>query len=428
MNAKMPVTRISCWQCGATVPLKGVVAGCPVCGARLQTRDYDAAARTLVEDHGDAVREMASLRKELKDAVAKNNRWRPFGRFPLLPSRRRMVQLEREIATLESREASINAEIEKMAHARYYASRWFRASGVYLRSDISGVSRDTPNPFKSVRYGEGAVFQVRTSLRTKEQRGVFGEYLVFDKLSSAIDAGKFGNANLLRMLYIPDRTDIRRDPFGVAFTEELDMLLVTERFIWVIEVKNLRKAIRVERNKCNDRRYRVSAVPVSSKGEMIENAAHDDRAPVQNHRHVRALREVLASADAASVRSLIVYVDNCGFTMTAPQGLGGTWIASTQSGANNLVDVLVNAESGEKLIRGGEEVAALSDELALAYSDVDGSKALEHARTLEIRRRVSSGAGASSGFTRENGKKACGKTRVYRRDDELERMIRKARA
>lgn len=131
--------------------------------------------------------------------------------------------------------------------------------------------------------------------------------------------------------------------------------------------------------------------------------------------------------------NLVVYVDNRdGFTMDAPQGLGGAHIATTGAGGHSLLNVIRAIEWRMPVKWDEKGLADLVALLDAEYSDVDGSKAEAHRRAREMhaqapRPRGTSGRPYRVRSKRGRGRDANQRPARYKRDDELERMMRRLR-
>lgn len=433
MGGKVPISRAICWACGAQVPLRHGGGACPACGARLCSVDYDDAARDAVAMRIDKERRLNALVQDRLEAQRRNERWGVLGRLPFLPSRRRLAAIEKERIAVLAEIRALAGRSRELASARYYMGPWYRATGMYLRCDAPGSDGFKRNPLEAAYYDSEGAFHIRAKRKTKEQRGVFGEYLVFEQLSSALEQDGGISGHLLRALYVSDASSCERDPYGSSFTEEIDLLLATARALYVIEVKNLRGFISVRPQRFHDRyEVEVASLRAGTGGSGAER--HTDRGPSQNHRHVCALRHGLEGRvpDEAIV-NLVVYVDNGGgFVMDAPQGLGGGYIATTGAGEQGLLDVIRAIEGRMPVRWDGTELAELATFLDAEYSDVDGSKAEAHRRAREMHARAPHPCGGSAPSHRTRAKHGQGRgvgqrAARYRRDDELERMMRRLR-
>lgn len=429
MANAMPVTRIRCWGCGEQVPLKFGGGTCPSCGVSLATPAFDGHARGVAQARADEERRLQELACERQQVAARNARWGVLRRLPFVPSRRRLVALDAHIAAAHEAIAARADELGELARARYYASGWFRATGMALYPDVADEQALAVNPFRAVRYDSAGAFLVDVRLKTMEQRGVYGEYLVFDMLDAAIARGELGEAQLLRGLYVPDRTAAARDPYGTSFTEEIDILLATQRRLYIIEVKSLRRRIEVRTSRFGDR-LEVHAIPYRRGGKLAREDEHIDKGPSQNHRHVWALvHELAGEVPRSALVNLTVYVDNRGFAMEAEQGVGGDYVATTSAGPQQVLRVVADIEASCSPRWYVDELDELVRLLDMRYADVDGSKAEAHRRSMEIRsRRPYTGAHASDRLEKERqrGRRDTGGP-ARSRDAELERMLREYR-
>lgn len=278
MSGKAPVSRAACWGCGAQVPLRYGGGVCPSCGARLRTIDYDAAAVDIVSARVEKERRLNALVQARLEAEEKNARWGVLRGLPILPSRRRLKAIEGERVAVLAEVQGLANHARELASARYYMGEWYRTTGMHLRCDAPGRDGFDRNPLEAAHYDNEGVFHVKTRLKTKVLRGVFGEYVVFERLAAALERGDLPFGRVLRALYIPDFSSCERDPYGMNFTEEIDMLLVTSRALYVIEVKNLRGSITVRRQKFLDR-YEVEVAPPAGSGSTSHSGVHLDRGP-----------------------------------------------------------------------------------------------------------------------------------------------------
>lgn len=433
MGNKAPITRAVCWKCGTQVPLRHGGDICPACGARLRSIDYDDAARKTATLRIDREKRLNALDVDRLEAEADNARWGVLRKLPFLPSRRWLKAIERERAAVLDEIHNLAARSRELASARYYMGSWYRATGMYLRCDAPSSDGFQRNPLEAAYYDSKGAFHIKKKLRSKEMRGVFGEYLVFELLSLALERDEGISGHLLRSLYIPDVSSCERDPYGATYTEEIDLLLATARALYVIEVKNLRGPIAVRPQKFRDR-YEVEVTSPNGSNGVPGVGRYYDRGPSQNHRHVCALRHSLEGrVPGEAIVNLVVYVDNRdGFTMDAPQGLGGAHIATTGAGGHSLLNVIRAIEWSMPVRWDEKGLAELAALLDAEYSDVDGSKAEAHRRAREMhaqapRPRGTSGRPYRVRSKRGQGRDANQRPARYKRDDELERMMRRLR-
>lgn len=433
MSGKAPVSRAACWGCGAQVPLRYGGGVCPSCGARLRTIDYDAAAVDIVSARVEKERRLNALVQAHLEAEEKNARWGVLRGLPILPSRRRLKAIEGERVAVLAEVQGLANHARELASARYYMGEWYRTTGMHLRCDAPGRDGFDRNPLEAAYYDNEGVFHVKTRLKTKILRGIFGEYVVFERLAAALERGDLPFGRVLRALYIPDFGSCERDPYGANFTEEVDMLLVASRALYVIEVKNLRGSITVRRQKFLDR-YEVEVTPPAGSSSTSHSGAYFDRGPSQNHRHVCALRHAIQGlVPQEAIVNLVVYVGNGGgFIMDAPQGIGGAYIATTDVGEQGVLDVIRAIESSMPFRWSEAELSDLAAFLDAEYSDVDGSKAEAHRRAREMHARAPRPSGSSGRSYRASAKHGKGRgfgrgSSRCARDDELERMIRALR-
>ncbi len=434
MNGNAPITRVICWTCGDRVPVKYGGSACPSCGAMLVSSAYDAAAQRLVSQRVTLERDLNALICAHDEAERANTRWGRLRVLPFLPSRRKLRRLEGKQAAVRAQVDEVTHRLRDLASARYYMGGWYRATGIGLRCDASTASGFDRNPFAGASYDSVGVFQLRTKLGTKALRGIFGEYCVFSLLDGALGEGDIGAGCLLRSLYIPDYSSPERDRYGASFTEEIDLLLMTSRALYVIEVKNLRGDITVRPQRFCDR-YDIEVAPRGKSARSPAPNLRTDRGPSQNHRHLCALAHALEGiVDRRAFVNLVVYVDNgFEFIMETPQGLGGAYIATTGQGNANVIETIKSIECAREQIWSMAEVEAISAMIDARYSDVDGSKAETHQRMCEMRARAPR-VGRGGGTYRSHSKrsKKFGGAQAYPgahggRDAELERMLRKLR-
>lgn len=409
---EIPGTKLFCWACGEYVPVRYGGGLCPECGSRLVPAAYDKAARVTAEQIDHEAHELKTLTGKLKEARNKNARWGFLRNLAFLPSVHAIKRFESEKNDACARRDALLERQEKLAHSRYYSSAWFRATGMCLRSDVGHGSVRDSNPFAAAHYVNHGEFKLETTTATKERRGLLGEYVAYDLLSSAIDAGCFGHARLLRNLYVPAGRGARAGKYETEFTEEIDLLMVTQKSVYVIEVKNLNAPVTVRRARGD----KVEVLVGKPRSDGSESFCRDDAGPHQNTWHIRALTKRESDRIIASeLVGITMYVDNRGFSVLVDQGSNGMYFATNTPGDYCLPDLIARLETNRPVVRTEEGVEALVRHLDMAYSDADGSKAKEHVRAIEIRHRSPQYAGPKRP-----------KTKQGKRDRELEQMMSRA--
>lgn len=378
---RMPRTRIVCWNCLQDVPIRFGGMKCPNCGALLTPKAYDARAAELAGERHAIEHDLGRLMSLLDMANRKNERWGRLKTFPLLPSYRAIKKLEPQTELLKEQVAEL-ASKARLGPDRYYASEWFRQSRCFLRADTPDPKVNETNPFKTAYYDQNGIFHMLPDSRNAWKRGKFGEYVVFESLAAAMEGGVFGHARLLWHLYIPVQQHGRmRDTAYPERTDEIDIVLITTHGLYSIEVKSLHSVISVQTDSYRDA-YSVILSPCGA--DVPQDVTRTaDRGIEQNAAHVRALKKELAgSVPPQRIFNVTAYTNHCGFEMHAPQGLGGAFVATTSGCEQNIVDVIRLVESAEEACWTDAEVDGLADELALAYTDPDGSKRADHAKAM----------------------------------------------
>lgn len=381
MGSKKPRTRITCWNCLQKVPIKFSGKACPNCGAPLTPKAYDARARELANQRRALESELSKLQKQLNEAIKQNNRWGMLKNLPLLPSRRAIDELTPKTQQLREKIAELSRK-RGCPFDRYYASEWFRQSRCFLRINTPDPRVNASNPFGKPYYDQDGIFHMRVHRDNAWKRGVYGEYVVFSLLEEAIDAGELGPARLLWHLYIPTRQRRRsRGTAGIERTDEIDIALLTTHGLYSIEVKSLYCLIEVRPDSYQDG-YSVITTRVED-GQLLPDKRAVDKGVTQNAEHVRALREELTGVvPPQRIFNVTVYANNCGFEMSAPQGAGDAYVATTSEGTENIVDVIRLIEGREEACWTDERVDELADQMSIAYTDPDGSKREEHAKSI----------------------------------------------
>ncbi|MGN0076286.1 MAG: nuclease-related domain-containing protein [Parafannyhessea sp.] len=368
------------------VPLKFSGQACPSCGAPLTARAYDARARELATQRHKVERELDGLRVQLDKETKKNDRWGIIKKLPFLPSRRTISELTPQIQGLKEKIAKL-ARKARFGPDRYYASEWFRQSRCFLLDDTPDPRVKSGNPFKTACYDQNGTFYIVPDGSNTWKRGAYGEYVVFSLLDDAIAAGAFGHARLLWHLYIPARQRLRASQVnGLECTDELDIVLLTNRGLYSIEVKSLHSSIVVQLDNYREA-YCVIATPVITDGQHQAEKSVVDKGVDQNAAHVRSLREeLLGIVPSQCIFNVTTYANHCGFEMQVPQGLQCAYIASTADCPENIVKVIRGIEQKEKAVWIDSQVDKLADRLSVDYGDPDGSKRTEHAKTLAAAR------------------------------------------
>lgn len=383
---KKPRTRFICWNCGQAVPLKFSGRACPNCGAPLTAMAYDAYAQRLAKQRVELEREAHKLQAKLEVATKKNARWGILKKLPFLPSRRAIEELTPQIEQYWT-EVSNLARKSRLAPDRYYASEWFRQSRCFLRDDTPDPQVKANNPFKTPHYDQDGVFHMLPARDNSWQRGEYGEYVVVSLLADAIEAGKLGHARLLWHLYVPVRQRSRpHESLGIERTDEIDIVLLTTRGLYSVEVKSLHSHIEVRLDNYKDA-YCVTATPIGREGRPLADRSMVDVGIAQNAAHVSSLRAELADRVAPQrVFNVTTYTSHCGFEMHAPQGFGDAYVATTSECSENVLRVIQGIEQGMDAYWTDAQVDELADQLSVSYADPDGSKRANHAKVIRASR------------------------------------------
>lgn len=367
-----------CWNCGQGVPLASLGEVCSYCGASLTSFDYDWAATMLLQE----LAQIDIEAKERKTALAAfEKRWEKLKRshriIAWLVSRvwsKRYSALKNEHGQSAKQRRAKKKKLGKYAEAHYYASQWFKSMKIMLAS-----SGEVDSPFRRARYDDHGNHFLEID-HTSDARGLLGEYLVYDLLSSAIESGELAEAALIPDLYLPVQHGSYGHFVDRAYTE-IDCVLVTRRAIYVIEVKNLYGHVSgVYKRKAQE--YRVYFEP-AHKGALRSNRPRvEDRGPEQNERH----REAFISAIECpknSTFNIVSYINNFGFVPPKKQGVKNTYLTTDKGETDaNILEVIKRIESALPVIRSKDEVKALSYELMYRFRDDDGSKKIDHQERL----------------------------------------------
>ncbi|WP_255467472.1 nuclease-related domain-containing protein [Raoultibacter phocaeensis] len=368
-----------CWNCGEDVSLEYAGKTCPECGASLTVFDYDEVAKEVLELKEALKNETDVLRVRVEKAAGRNRCFGFLGRCRFFPT---LVLLKKKVSALGRREKEI-AETEKrlaeLAAARWYCGLWFRETAMLPRS-LGGNS----SAIDSVFYNGEGKYEVESSASNlSREAGEYGEYRVFDLLSQSVEAGEFGYAHLIPRVFVP----VLRNPYSRRCQNsyaEIDAVLITERVVVAIEVKNVSCEI--------DIRY------VQGKGHRVEFRYHDDMGRVlrreksnvikQNAYHCKALEHALENCGVKKAVNLVVFCESDPRVNVSTQGRDGVFVATNWRGGRYLPKVIHRVIRKSARMRTREQVDALYEHIKLNYSDPHGSKAKSHVKEVREGKRL----------------------------------------
>lgn len=291
--------------------------------------------------------------------------------------KRRILQAEQLFNQARTTYDDACEAVDRHAASRYAASLWFRETHTPL-SALQGVH----SALKCATYSERGAHKVAANYGS-ENRGRYGEYVVFDALASALERGDFGHARLAADIFIPSHSTAGIDP---SYTE-IDMLLITERSIYVIEAKNLYSEVDCVFKK-RDGCYKVY-VRQGHNRKLVNAPRREDRGPSQNEKHCRALLRNRADLYANEIVNIVTYLARFGFQPPKQQGKNRVYLTTIDENSSADARLLVSAHERESPIRRTpEEVDALFDDIVRRYADQTGSKRAEHVQRAEVAKKL----------------------------------------
>lgn len=206
---------------------------CLRCGLALSEKVYDRIADSRLTELAECEAAQSALEPEcelLHAKIARVQRWRilrPYRRY----LERKLAPLEKDKSAAAARVADLYRELAKLAYGRYYAGKWFQLTRIPLERKGDAAHKLKP------LYADGGLFEL--SPRDKAAAGIRAEFTVFERLREKCldEASPLYGARPLPNLYLPHE---RR---GRTFWSQVDIVLLTDRAAFVIEVKSRRCAI-----------------------------------------------------------------------------------------------------------------------------------------------------------------------------------------
>ncbi|MDJ1650514.1 MULTISPECIES: nuclease-related domain-containing protein [Gordonibacter] len=227
---------VECYRCGAVVSPSELRKEkrphrCAECGARLDEDGFDEQARKLLV-HKEYLKARASLwglcaEAAISPLVSKGplSRVHSLETYLVSRARHRRTSLLAKVDRLEK-------EIQALAYSRYFSGKWFLEGNVPLqRGQNQGIT-----PFYTLQKG----YELRPPAKNTCERGVIGEFEVIERFRrEAISPQSFlFGSRILHNLYVPCLNMGQDDCF-----HEADIIVVTTRCLFVIEVKHKRTKV-----------------------------------------------------------------------------------------------------------------------------------------------------------------------------------------
>ena len=363
-------------------------------------------------------------KQQLKLAEARNAKLGILRKIPLFPSRREIARLTGELTSLHKNIDTLSNKLKQLATARYYISRWFRLTGVPL----CDLGKPGATAFGTPRYELGRKGTVRFNCKFKKRwkslRGYvdshYAEYETFCAIQRIVDSGALGHARLLANLIVPYDEDEQQRYNKHVRAHEIDAVLVTERSIVVVEVKNTWMAVTIDYNK-QSRKHHIVRSGITKHGDQFGTECSD-----YSVSQVVAHCWTLADADVYSIGSdsmcgLVVYEGSPEIRLRCGQGEGrpSIYFAALNHNEPSLEIALRAAVFSHAPVRSPAEVDAVADELFARYADLDGSKLEAHCRRIERDTLIHRGSAPARKRTCKNR---------WTRDEELEHMMQVVRS
>lgn len=227
---------VECYRCGAVVSPSELRKErrphrCAECGARLDEDGFDEQARKLLvrKEHLRARASLWGLCAEAATSplVSKGSLSQVHSLETYLVSRAR-----RRCTSLLAKVDRLEKEVQTLAYSRYFSGKWFLEGNVPLqRGQNQGIT-----PLYTLQKG----YELRPPAKNTCERGVIGEFEVFERFRrEAISPQSFlFGSRIVHNLYVPCLDIGQEDCF-----HEADIIVVTTRCLFVIEVKHKRTKV-----------------------------------------------------------------------------------------------------------------------------------------------------------------------------------------
>lgn len=264
---------------------------CPKCDGVLSDKAFDASVQHNTNKLNRLNKMQNQLSKQLfdLDGVIKSQHKHKWYDFILCRLRQyKRSRYVKGLNGIQKEKEKLNQANAVWALSRYYSSEWFLLTGICL--DGYGKARFSQKDAcaLTVSYQDGKLKLNASNLRTA---GIAGEFDVFEQLikqSKNKQSNLYGAVVLPRMFLPNYLTDANKSPWN-----EADCIVLTQKAALIIEVKNLRKDIVI------DRSFEHIDVGINKNYDWVLR---------QSHKHVEAFKNTVSAYDASRIFEQVVFV------------------------------------------------------------------------------------------------------------------------
>lgn len=340
------------------------VRRCPRCGLALSEKTYDRIAAARMAELAERETTQNDLRPKaelLRAKVARVRRWwilRPYQRY----LERKLDPIEKGMAAASARATDLRRELAKLAYGRYYAGEWFQLTRIPLERKGSAAHKLKPV------YADGGAFEL--SPRDSAAAGLRAEFAVFECLrEKCLDENSpLYGARPLPNLYLPHE---RR---GRTFWSQVDVVLLTGRAAFVIEVKSRHCAIEAN--------FPFTQV-IGPGGKQHYTTEALTAALSQNSRHAADFADACPAYTFDQIYEQVVFfrpesfkTDACAFAGNVNVGaFGGSVDTDFTEAIENALEPLSSLLTAQQLER-------VAGSMLSRYGDLNQRRVLVHARSM----------------------------------------------
>lgn len=374
--------RVLCPACGIKIDLKPLAGGpypfrCPSCGCELAEARYDARAREL-EHANDEAKVVIDAAKSLEAQVEQ------AGLLRRLYLKARLALGRRKLEGTREQFKNGRALMARLAEGRYYASQWYRATGV-RRDFFPDAKPDERYRLKPCCI-DGAFVVVPADDRPLS-RGIVGEWRVFEALRQRCEDPKspLYGSRLAANLFLPvaSRSLPRRSGTPAPLWRQVDTVLFTEVGAFVFEVKSKRAKVKVHK--------RFSSIDACDRKGKFRSETWMLR---QCAMHADSLEEVVDGLTLDDVYEVSDFVEPLAFETAEPDfSEGNVYVGALGCGGVESFVAIIERKVAVLRKQGVDVMSAerceeLARDLAVRYGDLERGKMHRHVERLK---QISSG-------------------------------------
>lgn len=361
---------------------------CSSCGARVTEGRFRARAMKAISDKRKRQEQIDAIDGELAQAQRRVDRFSVWYLRPLRPfARRRQRRVEERLApqkkAVQDAIAALEQDIARYERSGYYLSEWFLNTH-YLLEEDGGLPLE-------VHYSPSGELRLEVKGKAVDAAGLPAEYRTFNCFLTERDeeSSPLHGCRPVPNLFIPIPADKRR---GRALWSQIDLVILTRSCVFVVEVKNWRNDIYVERE--TGQIYVTRGAGGGGQEKEIDGMMYCRAKSTldQNSDHALWFHEMFDAYPFDRVYEVTAFYrpesfgsDFDGFDNNIFAGtLGGVRErqGNGETAGHDVVEVMRRETARLKPLFKQKEVERMADTLLRKYGDLNQKRRIMHARML----------------------------------------------